>query len=231
MVNSLSKSFANSISEEVSSCTINFAEIGLDSAMKDGILKDIPFISTAISVYKIGKTVHERHHMAKLKSFIDEINRQTVDEHKREKYRAKFQSDEEYRNHELEYILILVERYISFDKPQMLARLYLAYLDDTITWKQFITYSEILDHMLSGDYALLQSKHSFTVYNNYECEGLLRLLSLGLLAEEANYGPVVDLGNGRMGITAESMSSVYRKEKSYCRTAVGEQMVSIVGQI
>lgn len=129
---SLSLSFGNSLTEDVAGIVGEYAELGLDVLVEDGLLKDIPVVSTAVAVYKIGKSIHERHHIAKLISFLNEINKGIADEEQRQKYREKFNGNEKFCNKELEYILILIDRYISFDKPQMLAKLYLAYLDGEI---------------------------------------------------------------------------------------------------
>lgn len=128
---SLSLSFGDSLTKEISDCVGKFVEVGIDSIMEDGLLKDIPFISTAISIYRIGKSVQECHHIKKLASFLEEIQNEVVDEADRQKYRKKFQGNKAFRDQELEYVLILIDRYIGYEKPQMLAKLYLAYLDGT----------------------------------------------------------------------------------------------------
>ena len=63
---SLSISFADSLTDNAISCISNYAEIGLDAVMDDGILKDIPIVSTAIAIYKIGSSIKERHNLKKL---------------------------------------------------------------------------------------------------------------------------------------------------------------------
>ena len=75
---SLSLSFGNSLSEEISDIASEYAELGLDALTEDGLFKDLPFVSSIIAVYKIGKSIRERHHLAKLVSFLNEINRNIV---------------------------------------------------------------------------------------------------------------------------------------------------------
>jgi len=131
---SLALSFANSLTEGVSGIAGEYVELGLDALTEDGLFKDIPIVSTAIAVYQIGKSVREKYHIAKLISFLNEINKSIAGEEKRNEYREKFASNEDFRNQEIEYILILIDRYISFDKPQMLAKLYLAYFDEQLPY-------------------------------------------------------------------------------------------------
>lgn len=58
----LSKSFGDSIKEELIDVIGDLSEVGLDTIIEDEALKSIPFVSTAISVYKIGTTIREKHH-------------------------------------------------------------------------------------------------------------------------------------------------------------------------
>jgi len=181
---SLALAFGSSLTEEVSDIAGEYAELGLDALVEDGLFKDIPIVSTAVAVYRIGKSIREKHHIAKLISFLNEINKGIVDEEKRQNYREKFTSNEKFRNQELEYILILIDRYISFDKPQLLAKLYLAYLDGLIDWSEFLRYSEILDRFLHGDIdTFLNLNLCFTLQLPIS-DSILRLSALGLFSEE-----------------------------------------------
>ena len=62
----LSQSFSDSLNEEVKGCVSDIAEVGLDSFLDDGILKDIPFISTVVSVYHIGNSIRDMYNLKKL---------------------------------------------------------------------------------------------------------------------------------------------------------------------
>lgn len=148
---SLSIAFADSLTEESISCVSDYLEIGLDAVMDDGILKDIPIVSTAIALYKIGSSIKERHNLKKLLVFLNELNNGILDEQKRKEYQQKFQSNEKFRNQEIEYLLVLIDRYISYDKPQLLAKLYLAYLDGIIIWEELTMYAEVVDRLLYLD--------------------------------------------------------------------------------
>ena len=182
---SLALSFSNSLTEEVFGITGEYVELGLDALVEDGLFKDIPIVSTFMSVYRIGNSIWERHHVAKLIAFLNEINKGIVDEEKREKYREKFSRNDKFRNQELEYILILIDRYISFDKPQMLAKLYLAYLDSKIIWQEFTQYAEIIDRFLPGDLAWIDERRlSECTPDSIAVDGVLRLISMGLVTQK-----------------------------------------------
>lgn len=181
---SLALSFSNSLTEEVAGIAGEYAEIGLDALIEDGLFRDIPLVSTAVSVYRIGKSIRERHHIAKLISFLNEINKGIAGEEKREEYREKFASNEKFRNQELEYILILIDRYISFDKPQMLAKIYLAYLDGKIEWSTVLRYAEALDRFLPGDNDTFLSLNFYFTLTLPLPDDIIRLSALGLFTED-----------------------------------------------
>lgn len=225
---SLAKSFGDSLTEEVFGITGEYVELGLDALVEDGLFKEIPIVSTAVAVYKIGKSIRERHHITKLISFLNEINKGISDEEKRQSYRKKFTSNEKFRNQELEYILILVDRYIGFDKPQMLAKLYLAYLDDEINWEEFTMYAEVIDRFLLLDCSnLISCDGQTTVYRNIGGESVLRLVALGLMAE-TNENSLFETRHGGIGMTSASIERFQSNSKTYQRTEFGEKLANIL---
>ena len=62
----LSTALEDSINGEISDVISDLAEIGLDSLFDEGVLREIPFVSTAVSVYRIGRSISERHYIKKL---------------------------------------------------------------------------------------------------------------------------------------------------------------------
>lgn len=226
---SLSLSFGNSLAEDVAGIAGEYAELGLDALVEDGLFKDIPIVSTAVAVYRIGNSIREKHHIAKLISFLNEINKGIADEEKRQNYREKFASNEKFRNQELEYILILIDRYISFDKPRMLAKLYLAYLDGEIIWEEFTMYAEVIDRFLLLDCRTLVSEATtFHTLRDGSADIILRLVALGLMVEDKS----ITITEARKALKGESRSasqmSSDSKKKKYKRTDFGRKLANIL---
>ena len=206
-----------------------YVELGLDALVEDGLFKDIPIVSTAVAVYRIGKSIRERHHIAKLISFLNEFNKGIADEEKRAKYRQKFISNETFRNPELEYILLLTDRYISFDKPQMLAKLYLSYLDDEIIWQEFTMYAEVVDRFLMLDCnTLTGDAEKIIVPRNIGGESVLRLVALGLMTEITETSAFVRGNNGNIGLSMEGLKKATSRNRTYKRTEFGEKLANIL---
>ena len=197
MENDLSLALSNSISEEVGTIATDILEIGLDSIMDDGLLKEVPILSTAVSAFKIGKSVIERHYVQKLAAFISQMNKGIVDEKQRDYYKSTVKDNPKKRDKELEYILIIIDRYIHADKAKKLAKLYLSYLNNEIDWETFTKSSEILDRLLPGDYQELSLGFWPNLSDSEVSDSLLRLVSLGLVISH-NKGAEVDNTVGKL---------------------------------
>lgn len=217
---SLALSFRDSLTEDISAIVGEFAELGIDTIMDEGILKDIPFISTAVSIFHIGKSIRERHHIAKLKVFIEEFNQRIANDKQREGYREKFRNNEKFRNQELQYILLILDRYMEPGKSQMLAKMYLAYLDESIDWDEFRKYSEIIDRLLPGDYTELKKGNQYDVNHMNVTDSLLRLIALGFVME---YSKEVEVATTIGHITIPPLS-----EKNYTVTPFGMKFLTII---
>jgi len=185
-MNNIYKSFINSIGDSSEVAITNCLEVGIDALMEDStILKEIPFLSTAVAVYKIGHTVSEMHHIQQLGRFIDEINKGISDSEKIEKYKNKFENkNEKEKNKELEYIILISSKYLDENKPRWLARIFIAYLDGIIDWKDFTSFSEVIERFLPGDMETLMFGEYKDIENEKEKDSLLRLLSLGIYRTE-----------------------------------------------
>ena len=228
---SLSTAFADSLTEEAVSCISEYAEIGLDALMDDGILKDIPIVATAISLYKIGGSIKERHNLKKLMVFLNELNKGIADNIQRWDYINKFKNNEKFRNQEIEYLLVLIDRYISYDKAQMLAKLYLAYLNGMIIWEELTMYAEVVDRFLLLDCrTLIDGDGKTTVHRNIGGESVLRLVALGLMAETTETSPFTQHGEGRYGLTSEGLKRSLSTDRVYRRTEFGDNLAEILKQ-
>ena len=226
---SLSNAFSDSLKEEAAACATDLVEVGLDAIMDDGLLKDIPILSTAIAIYKIGNSFRERHNVKKLIQFINEINKGIDDEQKRIEYQKKFKDNEQFRNQEIEYLLVLIDRYVSFDKPRLLAKLYLAYLEDNIIWEELLMYAEVIDRFLLLDCrTLILGDGDIIVHKNIGGESVLRLVALGLMVETTELSPFVQHGNGNIGFTFGKLKKAVSTDRVYRRTEFGDKLAEIL---
>lgn len=226
---SLARSFGDSLKKETLELASGYAEIGLDTLVRSEALKDVSFFGTIASLYRIGKSIYEWHHLSKLASFMDEIRKGIVDEGERQKYQEKFSANEKSRNKELEYVLILIDRYVNADKPRLLAKLYLAYLDGEICWEEFTMYAEVIDRFLLLDAGTLVSNSGdVTVHGNTGGEAFLRLVALGLMTEVTNRSPFSQGADGSVSMDIEDLERALSTDRTYRQTEFGEKLANIL---
>ena len=86
-------SLEDSLTENMFDTVGDLAEVGLDAVMDDGILKDIPILSTVVGLYRIGHTIRERHTIKQLALFVAELNKGCADDRRRRQLLEKLNSD------------------------------------------------------------------------------------------------------------------------------------------
>ena len=78
----LTLDFEKSLFMESKDVIGDYIELGIDSFVKDGILKDVPIVNTIVSVLKIGKNIHDRNLLKQTLTFINEFNSNDISEEK-----------------------------------------------------------------------------------------------------------------------------------------------------
>lgn len=199
--NYLVESFSNSIGSDIVEFTGEAVEFTLDACSgEDSILKEVPFVGTAIKLYNIGSKVYDKHNFYKLKAFIEAVNTGTGKPGELEERREKFLTNTKFRKQELEYLLILIERYVGFAKPNMLGKLYVAYIDGIINWNELTMYAEIVDRFLPGDWELLDEyRLSLFTPESVDIDRVQRLISMGLVTETMRKANLFDSSSNSVG--------------------------------
>jgi hypothetical protein len=227
--NNLVGSFEDSLGADIVEFAGDTVEFGADLCMDDGILKDFPFVGTAFKLYSIGSKIYDRHCLGKLYSFIIAINQGSCSKEDKERRRRKFAERKSFREQELQYLLVLIDRYVGFEKPQQLAKLYLAYLDGKIVWEELSMYAEIIDRFLMLDSKMLMSDAiEFTVHRNIGNESILRLVALGLMVEITDFSAFQKRENGNIGMTWGTLTKSISTDKKYKRTEFGDKLAEIL---
>ena len=213
-------SLEDSLTENMFDTVGDLAEVGLDAVMDDGVLKEIPLLSTVAGLYKIGHTIKERHTIKQLALFVTELNKGCVDKNKTNRILEKLNGNQQQSKQEIEYILVVLDSYLEYEKPKMLAKLYMAYLEQRIGWTEFLMYAAILRTLLPQDVRILQS-HDFNagalICMQMDSASWLRLLSAGFVYEQ-----------GVMRFN-DDISKNHDLDVPYSITKFGQKFIDIVG--
>lgn len=180
----LTEDFEKSLFSDTKDVLGDYIEIGIDSFINDGILKDIPIVNTIVAVLKAGKNIHDRNLLKQTLTFIDEFNKNNISEELFNSYKNQIENDSRKCEEELGRVLLLLNNFIDKEKSIMLSKLYKAYVKQEITWNEFCEYSEIINRLFIQDFIFLKDIYLGRVNdttNRNDIYRVERLNSLGII--------------------------------------------------
>ena len=173
-------SITNAISNDMVSTSLDlgveYAELGFDELLNDGILKEIPVIKTLVSVAKIGFNIKEKFFVKKVLTFLKEFHSGTISQVKLDEFRNKFNSDYKHREKVTEQIMVFLDVYLTNEKSKILAKLFKAHIEGYYDWEYFQSLSTCLNslHPQSFNYLDRLSQSDFQIPMSPEKVGLSR---------------------------------------------------------
>lgn len=180
----LTTDFEKSLFNDSMDIIADYMEIGTDSFIEEGILKEIPIVKSIVSVLKIGKNVHDRNLLRQTLTFIKEFNSGNISKDKLVAYKSTIENNPKKCEEELGRVLLLLNNFIDTTKSIMLAKIFKAYINEKINWNIFCDYAEFINRIFMEDVELL-----LRIYNDekFELNGINikykigRLNSLGII--------------------------------------------------
>lgn len=125
------------------------SEVVADTFMKGDFIAEIPIIGTAFKICKAADTMRERAFAAKLAAFISGV--ESVDDSKKEKMRDRVKSSRDEANRIGETLFFVLERVTDLDKPAILSKLFLAYIDNVISGPDLRRMAQAIDAAFCDD--------------------------------------------------------------------------------
>lgn len=164
--------------DEIMSLVADIGEVTLDSFMQDGIIKDLPIVGSFFSAIKISGDIRDRIFVEKLKSFIENID-------KNQKWRDKF-SDEEECNKISKQLLYIVDSCDDDDKLKLIGMAFNCLVNGEINKDDFFYTVNIISKSFYPFLRMLldidESDKRFTNNNSkYDYVGITHLLNIGAL--------------------------------------------------
>lgn len=181
----LTQDFEKSLFRDTTDVIGDYIELGIDSFINDGILKDLPIVNTIVSVLKVGKNIHDRNLLKQTLTFINEFNSNNISQEEINEYNEKIKKDPKKCEEELGRILLLLNKFIDKEKSVILSKLFKAYISKVIDWKEFCEYSEVIDRLFLQDLDLLKEIYYYRVNitkGRNDMFRVERLNSLGVIA-------------------------------------------------
>lgn len=191
-MNNLVPAFKESIfNESLADTVTDIAEIGIDSILSEGLLKDLPIFSVLIGSVRTVRSIQERNMLRNTAIFLDTINSKKMEAEKLNQYKAKLQ-DEKVAEKELGRVLILLNQYVDNIKSRMLGVVFWKYVNGEYTWNKFCELADIVSSVFIDDIEYLdeiaKSPEKKKQYHIYGIPyNIKRLESLGLLELYGEY--------------------------------------------
>lgn len=184
--------------------TSRLGEVALDQLLNQGVLREIPVIGTAITLWQSGNDIGAYFFAKKIVAFLAEV--ESVPQEKRKEFIEKNCETEGDIEHVGEATLMLLEKMDSTILAIFLGRVFRLMLTETISRSTFDHYAHIVKNL--STYLIRQLKCF------YQQEDILEIQHPAAI-ELSGYG-LVDIGilPSRIGNTADM-------ERQYRRTEFG----------
>jgi hypothetical protein len=155
----LSKSLESSLKKDnLKNLMTGVGEVGLDSIMENGLWRDIPILSTLLSSIKTIGNVGDALFVKKLVSFLAE--RSDISIEKRQEMLESIELSEAYQLNVGEKLIYIIERSEDHFSSKIIAVFFAAFINEEITYNQFLRISRIIDNMYIGDFLTFANESS-----------------------------------------------------------------------
>lgn len=191
-IQSLDKTLLES---NLSSIYIDGSEILIDSILDDGLLNDIPIVSTFVNLIKTSSSISSALLLKKIIYFLDGVK--DIPPEKRYKMINAINDNNKYKTKVGEKLLYIIDRCEDHDKASLIAELFKAFLNKEIEYKDFLHGSSILNSMYPDDLKSFLELDEKVLY----AEDAMPFVSFGLCSisfemPELEYNPPSDWKDG-----------------------------------
>ena len=121
---------ATVISPRLADVAKEYAEIGIDSVLTDGLLKDIPLLNTLVAVGRLGLSLNDRVFAKKIFRFLTSLSELSTSE--RQSMLDRLENEDSFRGEVGGRLIEILDRVDSYSKPEMIARAFRAYAMEDI---------------------------------------------------------------------------------------------------
>lgn len=162
---------------DLSDISKDLVESSIDSFLTDGVLKEIPVVKSIIGVIKVSSNISEYLFLKKIISFLNGIK--DIDPQKRKKVIDKIDISKKYRIKVGEKLLYILDRSDDYEKAEYIATLFVALLEEQITYDDFIRGSNAINTLSIPDFKLFLSydNHQINYIDNSSIFSSLGLIS------------------------------------------------------
>jgi len=171
--------------DKVAELIMDGAEVAFKQTLESSLLKDIPIISSIVKIHEIGASIRDQLYTAKISKFLLCLNE--ISDTEKERMLELISHDSKEIEKLSEKIILILESQSDIEKSDIIANLFLAYIDNEIESSDFrraldITSSIFLDDL--KEFLKRDGFHGFMLqtYEDVDYDGLSGLINTPFIA-------------------------------------------------
>jgi len=129
-------------------------ELVLDQFLEDGIVKEMPVVSTIAKLFKTALGLQGYVFAKKLKRFYGALS--TVPLEERDSFRERIATDTRFRNRVGENLMVLIDKLDDVDKPELLALAFAGFVQQKYDFTTFQRLAAAIDRCIVSDLEILE---------------------------------------------------------------------------
>lgn len=167
-------------SDSVTSLGKECVELGIDAALESGVLKDIPFVSTVVSLCSSVSTIKDHIFATKLIKFLNQFSE--VPQHERMIMVDKLNEDDKFAGRVGTALIEILDRMESEIKPELAAKCFAAYAKEIISYTQLRHMLHALERVPTFQISGIEEFSEATIEKSWKTEEstLLAYVNAGL---------------------------------------------------
>ncbi|MFB9079462.1 hypothetical protein ACFFLS_06210 [Flavobacterium procerum] len=135
--------------EKLQDVTKELTELSIDSALKDGLLKDFPILGTLTGLIKVGGDIRDKLFLKKIWSFLSSLDSTTAEQ--RQKMINDIETSDEYNIKVGEKLLYIIDKCDDHHKSEIIGCLFNQYLKAKISYDEFLLCCSIVERCIIKD--------------------------------------------------------------------------------
>ena len=132
--------------KELGELASEYAELGLDSILDEGIVKDIPILRTLVGLAKVGFNIRDRLYLKKIVVFLAQVGQTTQEQ--RDDFVRKYCGDSKRFE---ETVMLILEQADREEKAELIGKIFKACILGKIRYEDAITLSEMVNKAFWSD--------------------------------------------------------------------------------
>lgn len=158
------QAFRDTICNTAVDSLADVAEIGLDSLLADGFIKDIPAIGFLVRMGQGITSIKNVIVAKRILVFVQQVRTNSISDGALQNHIKELDNDPEKFNQELETILDYIDKQVGYIKAKILGNFYHSFLDRKISWEDFILLADIVGAISTADIDTLLDLYSKREY-------------------------------------------------------------------